>query len=90
MTYPQLDAKPKAVIYNVWVKTKKVIQIIQIFPENPDIETEKSLRQNDGKQKIINFNIPAFLTLHELNLSFRTHMLKCSKTNIAGKEIFLP
>lgn len=51
-----------------------MIQIIQIFPENPDIETEKS--QNDGKQKIINFNLPAILTLFELNLSFRTHMLK--------------
>lgn len=63
-------------------------QIIQIFSENRDTEHEMSLRQNYGKRDIINYNIPT-LTLHELNLSFRAHMLKCTKSAIAGEEIFL-
>lgn len=47
-----------------------------------------SLRRNDGKREIINYNIPT-LTLHELILSFRAHLLKCTKSTIAGEEIFL-
>lgn len=69
-------------------KDQKRKQITQIFSENPDIEHKKSWRQNDGKQKIINCNIPVFSELNIFFLSLIQKFLSNYKSSSLRESFF--